>query len=84
MSDKALWYVYMLRCEDDTLYTGITNDPARRLRQHNMGTASKCTRSRRPVEMVFCEQVADKSAALRREYEIKQLPRSEKLSIIQK
>lgn len=76
------WYVYILRCCDDTLYTGITNDPERRLAQHNAGTASKCTRSRRPVEMVYREQVEDKSAALRREYAIKQLPRSEKLKLM--
>ena len=76
------WFVYILRCSDDTLYTGITNDPKRRLAQHNAGTASKCTRSRRPVEMVYCEPVEDKSAALRREYAIKQLPRSEKVTLI--
>ena len=76
------WFVYILRCSDDTLYTGITNDPKRRLAQHNAGTASKCTRSRRPVEMVYCEPAEDKSAALRREYAIKQLPRSEKVTLI--
>jgi putative endonuclease len=76
------WYVYILRCSDDTLYTGITNDPKRRLAQHNAGTASKCTRSRRPVEMVYCESVEDKSVALRREYAIKQLSRVDKLALI--
>ena len=76
------WFVYILRCCDDILYTGITNEPKRRLAQHNAGTASKCTRSRRPVDMVYCEKVEDKPAALRREYAIKQLSRSEKLALI--
>ena len=76
------WFVYILRCSDDTLYTGITKEPKRRLAQHNAGTASKCTRSRRPVEMIYCETVADKSTALRREYAIKQLSRTEKLTLI--
>lgn len=79
---EKLWYVYMLRCKDDTLYTGITNEPERRLAQHNAGTASKCTRSRRPVSMVYCEEVEDKSAALRREHALKQLTRAQKLDII--
>lgn len=76
------WYVYILRCSDDTLYTGITNDPQRRLQQHNAGIASKCTRARRPVEMVYCEEVADKSTALRREAALKKLPRHQKLLLI--
>ena len=65
------WFVYILRCSDDRLYTGITNDPERRLAQHNAGTASKCTRCRRPVEMIYKETAGDKGAALRREYAIK-------------
>ena len=81
MSAEKNWHVYILRCADGTLYTGITNDPQRRLAQHNGGTASKCTRSRRPVEMVYREAVADKGAALRREYAIKQLTRQEKLRL---
>lgn len=75
------WYVYILRCSDETLYTGITTEPQRRLAQHNAGTASKCTRSRRPVEMVYCEEVSGKPEALRREYAIKQLPRQQKLAL---
>ena len=81
MTEKC-WYVYMLRCSDGSLYTGITNDPERRLRQHNAGTASKCTRSRRPVKMVYCEEVADKSIALRREASLKKLPRQEKMLLL--
>ncbi len=76
------WYVYILRCADGTLYTGVTLDPQRRLAQHNAGTASKCTRCRRPVEMVYRERAEDKGAALRREYAIKQLSRAEKLALI--
>lgn len=82
MQNNDHWYVYILKCCDDTLYTGITNDPERRLRQHNQGIASKCTRTRRPVEMVYCQRVEDRSAALKREYAIKQLSRQEKLNII--
>ena len=76
------WYVYILKCCDDTFYTGITNDPQRRLAQHNAGTASKCTRSRRPVQMVYCEPVPDKSTALRKEAAIKRLTRSQKQALI--
>ena len=76
------WHVYILRCADDTFYTGITNDPPRRLAQHNAGVASRCTRSRRPVEMVYCEQVADKSAALRKEAAVKKLTHQQKQKLI--
>ena len=74
--------VYILRCADGTLYTGWTNDPERRFAAHNAGTASKYTRSRLPVEPVYIETCADKSAALRREAAIKRLPRAEKLRLI--
>lgn len=76
------YWVYILRCSDGTLYCGITSDRNRRLAQHNRGTASKYTRSRRPVEMVWSEEAEDKSAALKRELEIKALSREEKLSLI--
>ncbi len=75
-------YVYILKCSDGTLYTGWTNDLDRRLAAHNAGTASKYTRSKRPVEMVWHEQCADKSAALKREAEIKKLPREKKMELI--
>ena len=78
------WYVYILQCSDDTLYTGITNDLDKRVSQHNHGaTAAKYTRARRPVQLVYAEQVADKRQAAKREYEIKQLTRTEKLALIQ-
>lgn len=76
------FYVYMLRCADGTLYTGYTDDPERRLRVHNAGKGAKYTRSRRPVELVYRETLEDKSAALRREREIKRLNRAQKLNLI--
>lgn len=76
------FYVYILRCADGTLYTGYTDDPERRLRVHNAGKGAKYTRSRRPVELVYRETLEDKSAALRREREIKRLNRAQKLNLI--
>jgi predicted GIY-YIG superfamily endonuclease len=78
----ARWWVYVLRCADDTLYTGITNDPDRRLTQHNGGTASKYTRSRRPVVMVYREPKRTRGTALRREAAIKALSRRQKETLI--
>ena len=77
------YLVYILRCGDGTLYTGSTNDLPRRLRAHQAGRGAKYTRSRLPVELVYQEACADKSAALRREYEIKQLTRVQKLKLIE-
>lgn len=76
------WFCYLLRCADDTLYCGITNDLEKRLAAHNAGTASKYTRTRVPVELVFAEPCADRSAASKREMEIKRMTRSDKLKII--
>ena len=76
------YYVYLLRCGDGTLYTGYTDDPERRLRVHNAGKGAKYTRSRLPVELVYQEQCPDKSAALRREREIKRMRHAEKLALI--
>lgn len=75
------WYVYILRCADDTLYTGITNDIERRLKAHNAGTASKYTRSRRPVAIVYQEEVGSKGDALRRELQIKAMSRQQKIDL---
>ena len=77
------WSVYLLRCADDTLYCGCTNDVERRLAAHARGRV-KYTRGRLPVELAHVERVADKSAALRREHEWKRLPRAEKLRRISK
>lgn len=77
-------YVYILRCSDDTLYTGYTTDPARRLEEHNRGVGAKYTRARLPVDLVYVEEGGDKSWGLRREAAIKKLRRSEKLKLIEK
>ena len=77
------FYVYLLRCADGTLYTGYPDDPVRRTKVHNAGKGAKYTRARLPVELVYQEACADKSAALRREYEIKQLTRVQKLKLIE-
>lgn len=76
------WHCYMLECADGTLYTGITNDLEKRLAAHNGGTASKCTRSRLPVKLVFTEDQPDRAAASRREVEIKRLSRANKLALL--
>lgn len=72
----------MLKCSDDSLYTGYTVDIEKRLIKHNDGKASKYTRSRLPVEVVYCEKYETKSEALKREAAIKKLSRPEKLEII--
>lgn len=76
------WYIYVLKCVDNTLYTGITNDLLVRLNVHNAAKGAKYTKSRLPVELVWSEEIDSKSAALKREYELKQLTRAEKLKFI--
>lgn len=76
------YWVYILRCADGTLYTGITNDIDRRVAVHNSGKGAKYTRSRTPVEVLYRENCADKSAALQREREIKRMTRAAKLKLI--
>ena len=73
--------VYILKCSDNSLYTGWTDDLQRRLKQHNLGQASKYTRSRLPVEVVYQEEAQTKSDALKREAAIKRLSRQEKLAL---
>lgn len=75
-------YVYILRCSDGSLYTGYTVDLEKRLITHNKGKASKYTRGRLPVELVYYEKFTNQSEALKREYAIKQLERAEKLKMI--
>ncbi len=77
-----VWTVYMLRCRDGSLYTGITNDLPKRLLRHRAGTASAYTRARRPVRLVFQERHPDRSAALRREAAVRRLSRVEKLTLV--
>jgi putative endonuclease len=72
------WTVYLARCRDSSLYTGITTDPERRLAEHNTGRGAAYTRSRLPVTLVYCELVDDRSYALRREHAIRRLSRGEK------
>lgn len=76
-----MWTVYILRCKDDTLYTGITDDLPHRLAAHNAGKGAKYTRGRGPVVLVYQEEAPDKSTALKREHAIKQLTRTEKLKL---
>jgi len=76
------WYVYMLRCADQTLYTGITDDVERRLAAHRSGKGAKYTRGRGPLELVHTEAVESKSAALKREMQIKKMSRQQKLNLI--
>ena len=78
------WTVYILQCRDGTLYTGITDDLQRRLRAHQEGKGAKYTRGRGPLVLKYREIHPDKSSALRREHELKQLRREEKLAIIHK
>jgi putative endonuclease len=75
-------FVYLIRCADGTLYCGWSTDPERRLRQHQSGTASRYTRRRRPVELVWSARCADRSEAMREEVRIKRLSRAEKLVLI--
>lgn len=74
-------YVYILRCGDGSLYTGWTNDLQRRLAAHQAGLGGKYTRSHLPVELFYVEQLETKQAAMRREWQIKQLTREEKLAL---
>jgi pyrroline-5-carboxylate reductase len=78
-----MYEVYMVRCADGTLYTGIARDAAHRTEVHNRGKGAKYTRSRLPVELVYREEQPDKSAALRREIQIKALTRKEKLGLVE-
>ncbi len=78
-----MYYVYILKCSDKTLYTGITNNLEKRLGAHNhLITGAKYTRTRRPVKLVYSKKFRTKSKALKREYEIKNVTRNEKLNLI--
>ncbi len=78
-----MYYIYILRCNDDSFYTGWTTDIKRRVLHHNEGKGAKYTRSRLPVQVVYSEKFSTKEAAMQREYEIKQLSRAEKRILIQ-
>ena len=76
------WFVYLARCADGSLYTGVTTDPARRERAHNGGRGAAYTRSRRPVRLVHLEPARDRGAALRRELAIKRMTRERKEALM--
>jgi formylglycine-generating enzyme required for sulfatase activity len=78
----ALWFVYVVRCRDDSLYTGITTDVASRVAVHNAGTGARYTRARRPVQLVHVERKRSRSTALRREAHIKSLSRRQKVELV--
>jgi len=78
-----MYYVYMVKCADDTLYTGIATELERRIEEHNSSDkGAKYTRVRRPVSLIYSEEYPDRSSASKREYVIKQMRRSEKIKLI--
>lgn len=77
-------YTYILRCSDGSFYTGWTTDPHRRLKAHNAGRGAKYTRARLPVELIWYEMHSNRSDAMRREAEIKQLTRTQKLELMER
>ena len=76
------WFVYLVRCRDATLYTGITTDPVARVRAHNDGRGARYTRGRTPVTLVHVAAAAGRAHALRREWQIKQWPRAKKEALV--
>lgn len=80
----ASWFLYMVECRDGSLYTGITNDIERRLKEHNDGTASRYTRSRRPVQLRYLEPCESRSAALMRECAVRLLSPKEKRALAER
>lgn len=83
MSARTSWYVYILRCADESYYTGCSPDLEARLHAHNAGRAAKYTRGRLPVAMVYHEKHPSRSLAAKREYQIKQLTRAQKIALIE-
>ena len=81
---EGAWHVYIVQCADGTLYTGASNDVPARVAEHNRGRGAKYTRSRLPVGLVYLEAAGARSLALRRERQIKRLPRAAKLELIAK
>lgn len=84
MTTNPLWIVYILKCADGTLYTGITSDLTRRLTAHNTGTGAKYTRGRGPFELIFSEIHPTRSSATKRETQIKALSRDDKIALVAK
>lgn len=82
VNTSNLWVVYIVKCSDDTLYTGITNNIRKRIIAHNKGKGAKYTRGRCPVNLVWLKVCEDKSSASKLEYKVKRLSREEKLKLI--
>jgi len=79
---EAMWYVYILLCEDQSLYCGSTNDPDSRFKVHKNGKGGAYTRSHKPLKMVYQEELATKSEALKREHQIKSWRRDKKIKVL--
>ena len=82
--ETSSWWVYLLRCSDDSIYTGIATDVDRRAAEHNAGTGAKYTRSHRPVTVAYREACQDRSTALKREIALKRLTHDQKSRLIEK
>lgn len=82
MNIKEIWTVYIILCSDNTLYTGITNNLDKRLKQHNAEQGAKYLRGRKPLQLVYAEDGHNRSSASRREYSIKCFTRQEKINLI--
>ncbi|MFC6176381.1 GIY-YIG nuclease family protein [Companilactobacillus huachuanensis] len=80
--ENKKYYVYMLLCNDKTFYTGTSNNVEKRVATHNAGKGAKYTKIRRPVKLMYSEELADKSAALKREIAIKKLSRQQKITLL--
>jgi putative endonuclease len=79
-----VWFLYILKCREGSFYTGISNNLEKRLKQHSSGKASKYTRARLPVILIYTEEVDTKSQALKREIEVKSLTRTDKIKLVGK
>lgn len=77
-----MWFVYVLLCEDGTFYTGISNNVEKRFADHQMGKGARYTRSHKPVKIIYSEEIFDRSAALKREREIKSYTRAQKIKFL--
>lgn len=80
---ESIWHLYILRCGDGSLYTGITTDVEKRFKAHQGGKGAKYTRGRGPLEIVYRESCGSRSDASKREWQVKQLTREEKLELIE-
>ncbi|NQU95718.1 MAG: GIY-YIG nuclease family protein [Candidatus Omnitrophica bacterium] len=78
------WFLYIVKCKDSSLYTGITTNLEKRVKRHNEGMATKYTRGRKPVKLVYSKACSNESSARKKEIELKKLPRKKKLELINK